>query len=79
MKTLGHITRLIFFFGSLILAGLAVLEKVMNFMGYTILRQYYSPWRLLEFAGIGLLFVIALQLRELRVSFDSRITKEELK
>jgi hypothetical protein len=75
MKKLSHIVRLLFFFGSFILAGLAALEKVMNLIGYTILGQYYQPWRLLEFAVVGLLFLIALQLREIRISIDTKIVE----
>ena len=75
MKKLSHIMRLLLFIGSFILAGLAALEKVMNLIGYTILRQYYPPWRLLEFAVVGLLFLIALQLREIRISIDTKIVE----
>jgi hypothetical protein len=75
MKKLSHIMRLLLFVGSFILAGLAALEKVMNLIGYTILRPYYLPWRLLEFAVVGLLFLIALQLREIRISIDTKIVE----
>ena len=48
-----------------VLAALAVLEKIANVMGYTILGEY-SPSRLLELAVVALVFVIALLLREMR-------------
>ena len=31
----------------------------------------YSPWRLLEFAIVSLIFVIALQLRDLKITLKS--------
>lgn len=55
----------ILFIGALVLAFLAVWEKLANIFGYTILR-IYTPGRLLEFAAIAVLFVIALQLREVK-------------
>ena len=48
-----------------LLAALAMLEKVANLLGYTILGEY-SPSRMLELAAVALLFVIALLLREMR-------------
>ena len=49
------------------LAGVAIWEKLANIAGMTLLR-IYSPSRLLELAVVSLLFVIALQLRELKSS-----------
>ena len=54
------------FFGAFFVAALAVLERVINEFGYTILRGSYAPGRLLEFAGILLIFVVALLLRQVR-------------
>jgi hypothetical protein len=65
----------VLFVGSFALAALAAWEKGANLMGLTVLRGVYTPWRLLEFSLVGLLFVIALQLREIRSSLkgaDSR-------
>ena len=56
----------VLFVASFILAGLAVFEKLSNVLGYTLLRDAYAPGRLLDLAGIALLFVIALLLREIR-------------
>jgi len=67
MNKLGFILRRILFFGALFLAGLAALERLFMQLGYTLLRGYYTPWRLLEFAAIALLFVIVLQLWEIRI------------
>ncbi len=58
----------VLFVGAFVLAALAAWEKVANMMGLTLLRGAYTPWRLLEFSLVGLLFVIALQLREIRFS-----------
>jgi len=52
---------------SLIFLFVAVAERFANFIGYTFLQQTpYSPWRLLEFAAICLIFVIAILLRQIR-------------
>jgi hypothetical protein len=58
--------------GSFVLAGLATLEKLANLSGHTVLRTTYEPWRLLEFAAIALLFVFALQLREIHHALVTR-------
>jgi len=44
---------------------LAVLEKIVNANGYTIMRSY-EPSRLLELAATMMVFVIALVLRQIR-------------
>lgn len=63
---LSSILNRVFFFGAFILLFLAILESVINLFGYTILREFYTAGRLLEFAAILLVFVIALLLRQLR-------------
>jgi uncharacterized protein involved in response to NO len=57
--------RLFFALASVFLA-VAVLEKVLNLLGYTILRGSFDPGRLLEYASVLLFFVIALLLRQIR-------------
>ena len=54
----------LFFFVAFVLLGLAVLEKIANLFGYTI--RMPEPNRLLGFAGILLIFVMTLLLREVR-------------
>jgi hypothetical protein len=45
----------------------AIWEKVANWMGYHLtFIGYYAPSRFLELSAIALLFVIALQLREIK-------------
>lgn len=76
MKDLSFYLRRILFLGACILAGLAILEKVSNVLGLTLLRGQYTPWRLLEFSAIGLLFVVTLQLREINSSLINTVKKE---
>jgi len=56
----------VFFVGAFLLLGLAILEGVVNLFGYTVLRGTYTAGRLLEIAGILLVFLIALLLRQVR-------------
>ena len=65
MKQLSHIVYRILFAASFIMVGIAALEKLVNFSGYTFLGGY-NTWRLLELSAVALLFVIALQLREIK-------------
>ncbi|MFY9560012.1 MAG: hypothetical protein WAQ52_07245 [Terriglobales bacterium] len=53
------------------LLALALIEKVANASGYTIL-QMYAGGRLLEFAVVLLVFVIAVQLREMKEELKKR-------
>lgn len=72
-KLTSAVCRLLFA-GASLLAVVAVWEKLSNLWGLTLLRGAYAPWRLLEFAAVILLFVIALQLRELRASLSSKVS-----
>jgi hypothetical protein len=65
MSDLTSLISRVLFVASFVLAGLATLEKLTNLFGYTVLQEAYEPWRLLEFAAVALLFVFALQLREI--------------
>ena len=56
----------VLFIASFLMTGIAVFEKLVNFAGFTLTRGYYSNWQLMEFSAIGLLFVMALQLREIK-------------
>jgi len=60
----------LFFFGAFVLLGLAVLERGANAFGYTIL--HFRGGRLLELAVVLLVFVIAMQVRELREELKRR-------
>jgi hypothetical protein len=70
MKQLTSIICRILFVASFVLAGIGVWEKLANLSGLTFLRGY-DPWRVLELSAVALLFVIALQLREIKMSPDT--------
>ena len=72
MNQLTSVANRIFFVGAFILAGFAVWEKLANLMGLTLLKGYYDPARLLELSAVTLLFVITLQLRELKKNLGSQ-------
>ena len=55
-----------FFFASFVLLALSVMEAVARRTGYTILRHSFEPARLLEYAVILLVFVVAMLLRQIR-------------
>jgi hypothetical protein len=44
----------------------AVLERIANASGYTMLRGTYTAARMLELATILVIFVMALRLRQIR-------------
>lgn len=56
----------VFFLAAFVLLALAVVDRFITWFGYTILGGTYSAGRLLEFAAIMLLFVIALLARQMR-------------
>jgi uncharacterized membrane protein len=66
---INRITSLIswiLFIASFVIAGIALWEKLANLMGLTLTRGYYTNMQLLEFSVIALLFVITIQLREIK-------------
>jgi len=71
-KLTGIVCR-IFFISSFVLGGIAISEKLANVLGLGFL-QGYPPSRLLAFAAVSLLFVIALQLREIKKALDTKDT-----
>jgi len=72
IKQLTSLISRILFIASFFIAGVAVWEKLANIIGLTLTRGYYSNWQILEFSAIALLFVIALQLREIKRSLASK-------
>ena len=64
-KMTSLICRAFFFVASVLLA-LSVVEALARRMGYTILRHSFEPARLLEYAVILLVFVVAMLLRQIR-------------
>jgi len=72
---IGQFTSIVcrvLFIVSFALSGVAIWEKLANLVGMTLTRGYYSNWQLLEFSAIALLFVIALQLREIKTKLNMR-------
>jgi hypothetical protein len=67
MNQLSRLASRALFLAAFVLAGLAVWEKLANHFGRTLVfLSGYVPSRLLELAAVALLFVIALQLREIK-------------
>ncbi len=64
MDQLAAIMRRIVFTVAALSLGLAVFEKLSNYLGYTLIRG--SAYRLLDFVVAALLVVVVLELRELR-------------
>jgi len=62
-KLVSLVSRL-FFLGAFVSLGLVMIEKIANATGYTILQGKGA--RLLEIAVALLVFVIALELREMK-------------
>lgn len=56
----------ILFFIALGLLGVAFLNWFLRLLGWTLTWVKYQPGRLMEFAGILILFVIVLMLRQIR-------------
>ena len=72
IQQLTSILCRLLFVVAFLMGCLAAWEKLAQLFGYTILGGYYQPWRLLEFSAVTLLFVIALQLREIKMSLRAR-------
>lgn len=64
--------RRVLFFASFVIAGLAVSEKVLSLFRYTLVGRFYTPGRLMEFAALGLLFVLVLYLREIKIALTAK-------
>ena len=56
----------VFFGVAFALLALATWEALANLLGYTVLRGEWRPSRLLEYAVILLMFVVAILLRQIR-------------
>jgi len=72
MKAIEMFIRRIFFYGAFVLVAFAALEKSANLFRYTLLGGSFTPTKLLEFAAIGLLFSIAMQLHQIRILLSSK-------
>jgi len=72
MQRFTSIFSRILFVVAFVMAGLGAWERLARLFGYTVLRGVYEPWRLLEFSAVALLFVMALQLREIKMSLRAK-------
>jgi len=72
MEKLSSLIARLFFAGAFVLLVLAVVERIANGFGYTITTGFYHAGRLLEFAVVLLVFVVALLLREIREELKRR-------
>jgi hypothetical protein len=72
LERLVSLASRLFFLGAFLLLGLALVEKVANTSGYTIMELYRRSDRMLEAAVVLLIFVIAIQLREIRDQLKRR-------
>lgn len=72
IKQITSLISWILFIASFIISGIALWEKLANLIGLTLTRGYYSNMQLLEFSVIALLFVIAIQLREIKISLAAK-------
>ncbi len=72
-KLISVVSR-VFFIGAFVLLGLGVIERIAYEAGYTIvlLGSTFSGGRLLEIAVVLLVFVIAMQLREMKGELKKR-------
>jgi hypothetical protein len=72
MQLFTSILSRVFFVIAFVLAGLGAWERLARLFGYTVVRGYFDPWRLLEYSAVALLFVVALQLREIKMSLRAK-------
>ncbi len=79
IEKLSSIVSGIVFAVALLLMMLAVVEKFMNAVGYTIVSGEYAPSRLLEIAAVLLLLVMVFSLKQLRNEVMRRNTKGAVK
>ena len=62
----------VFFIAAFLLVIVALVDRFINFFGYTILSGGYTAGRVLEFAALMLIVVITLQLRQIRENLKSQ-------
>ena len=72
LERLISLASRVLFLSAFFLLALALAERIANASGYTVLRGTFSGGRLLEIAAILLIFVIAVQIREMREELRRR-------
>ena len=66
MTLINQLFARLLFFLALGLLGVAIIEILLSFLDYTILRGAYTAGRLIELSAALLIFVIAVLLRQIR-------------
>ena len=66
MTMIYHLFARLFFFLALGMLSLAIIEILLNFLDYTILRGAYTAGRLIELSAALMIFVITILLRQIR-------------
>ena len=66
MTMIYHLFGRLFFFLALGMLSVAIIEIILNFLDYTILRGAYCAGRLIELSAALLVFVITVLLRKIR-------------
>ena len=72
MDNLASLVSRVIFSLAFVVVGLAILERIAFVFGYTLLRGAITGGRLLEIAGILMIFVIAVLLRQIRDQLRSQ-------
>lgn len=72
MRKLENTIRWAFFYLAIVMAIVAVLQKLANILGYTLWRQLPEQARLVEITAVALLFSIALTLHEIVRALGSK-------
>ena len=71
LQQLNSLVSRVFFLAAFVLLIIALVDRFINFFGYTVLTGGYTSGRVLEFAALMLIVVIALQLRQIREGLKS--------
>jgi hypothetical protein len=71
-NSLTSVVLRVFAFGTAATIALGVIEYTANVFGYTVLRQWHTPGRLIEFGAMLAVIVIALLLRQIRDELRKR-------
>ncbi|MGH0034538.1 MAG: hypothetical protein ACQGVK_05885 [Myxococcota bacterium] len=72
MGDLQSVALRVLFVGAFGILALGVLERLVNAVGYTVMRGAFSGGRLLEISAVVVLFVVAVLLRQIRDELRAR-------
>lgn len=71
VKNLEPLVRRVFFYGAFATLVVAVIEKIANLIGSSLIKPY-TPQDLLEWAVVALVFSIAMQLHQIRLLLEGK-------